>query len=239
MKFIEHLSLLNFNELIATRQKVKRDWENVEWLEQRLVEFKRLVPAFHKLLGIFNAMSKDLPLGSNLMIGMEGELRMFYTLILFAEEHKTDEYKSSNSQSNEESKWLERLIEINIRRNAIEKKLRSIVLNFIRYSSLQEKTQLVAKDRILAIIDSAKRGQFANLHAEQIMESNYMWSDLIKLIKKEWPLFERIFADQNEFSKHCDIINDRPDAHAKQIDEADMAMYRRSLKWMEDILSQM
>ena len=43
-----------------------------------------------------------------------------------------------------------------------------------------------------------------------------------------------MFADKNQFSMNAEIINDRFDAHAKDFDEADFALYRRSVKWMED-----
>ncbi len=34
-----------------------------------------------------------------------------------------------------------------------------------------------------------------------------------------------------------DLMNDRPDAHAKAIDAADVALYRRELVWLEERLA--
>jgi hypothetical protein len=31
-----------------------------------------------------------------------------------------------------------------------------------------------------------------------------------------------------------ELLNDRPDAHAKEVDAADIALYRRELVWIEE-----
>ncbi|WP_046234182.1 hypothetical protein [Paenibacillus algorifonticola] len=50
----------------------------------------------------------------------------------------------------------------------------------------------------------------------------------------DWSLFERIFSDKTNFQLNAALINERFDAHAKDVDDADLALYRRSLKWFED-----
>ena len=61
-----------------------------------------------------------------------------------------------------------------------------------------------------------------------------MWTELVRLIENNWNLFESIFNDKRLFSKHAEVINDRYDAHAKDADGADLALYRRSLRWLEE-----
>jgi hypothetical protein len=65
------------------------------------------------------------------------------------------------------------------------------------------------------------------------------WLELGNLIRKEWPLFEKIFGDQSQMEQHITLVNDRPDTHAKPIDRADVALYRRSLSWFEEKLSKL
>jgi hypothetical protein len=132
--------------------------------------------------------------------------------------------------------WADELALINKRRNVLEKKLRSIVLNFIRYDSLQAKQKGTLVNRVLKVVEEQRRTKYAQFPAEEIIEK-YLWSDLTKLVEKEWALFEKIFGDKKEFTLNCSVINERFDAHAKAADMADLALYRRSLKWMEDNLT--
>ena len=47
-------------------------------------------------------------------------------------------------------------------------------------------------------------------------------------------MFSRLLGDKDAFLRHCDVINDRFDAHAKDADAADFALYRRSLTFLEE-----
>jgi hypothetical protein len=118
------------------------------------------------------------------------------------------------------------------RRNILERKLRNIVLNFMRQDSLQNKDRPKIKDRILKRIDEGKRKQIENLGPDELMEK-LLWTELCVIIDKEWLLFERIFNDKSLFNLNYNIINDRFDAHAKSVDAADLALYRRALSWFE------
>jgi hypothetical protein len=64
-----------------------------------------------------------------------------------------------------------------------------------------------------------------------------LWSELVALIKKEWPVFDSLFGDRKQFELHADVVNERYDAHAKDADELDLAHYRRSIKWIADRLA--
>jgi hypothetical protein len=130
-------------------------------------------------------------------------------------------------------RWADDLGHNNKRRNIIEKKLRGIVLNFIRMDSLSDKTKPKAKDRISKRIDEKRRAELSHFSLEDIMESLF-WTELINIIDKEWSLFEKAFGDKNELRLNSSTISDRLDAHAKDFDEADIALYRRALKWFEN-----
>jgi hypothetical protein len=61
--------------------------------------------------------------------------------------------------------------------------------------------------------------------------------ELISIIVREWELFQRIFNDRKAFEDNARIVNDRPDAHAKELDLAEVALNRRALSWFEERLA--
>ncbi|MFC4306054.1 hypothetical protein [Cohnella boryungensis] len=129
--------------------------------------------------------------------------------------------------------WSDELALIGKRRNILEKKLRGIVLNFLRYDSLMDKQKPPVNERILKRIEEKKRKVFASIPPDEFMEK-LLWTELVTIIDKEWSVFERLFSDKSQFSLNSSIINERFDAHAKDADSADLALYRRSLSWYED-----
>lgn len=90
-------------------------------------------------------------------------------------------------------------------------------------------------ERMLSVIDTGRRGAINHLAPDEMIEKFY-WSDLTKLILKEWPLFQRVFGDKVLLEGHAMLVNERPDAHAEHGDLADLALYRRSLQFFEDRL---
>ena len=60
------------------------------------------------------------------------------------------------------------------------------------------------------------------------------WLELVNLVKKNWPMYEKYFVDRKQLDLFSDIINDRPDAHAKDFDGADLALQRRAIGWFQD-----
>ncbi len=133
------------------------------------------------------------------------------------------------------SEWAEELQTIGRRRNLIERKLREFVANFLRFSSLNAPDGPSAKDRILATLLPRRRDEVAGLPLDELVQKLY-WLDLKAIISREWSVFGRIFNDRVRMTENFDLINDRPDAHAKNIDYADVALYRRTLAWFEEKL---
>jgi hypothetical protein len=136
------------------------------------------------------------------------------------------------------NEWAEELAAIGKRRNLLEKRLRDIVLYFLRFELMNSGKSSEIHSRIVSILPEKQRAQFAHLSAEETM-AKINWTDLVKLVVREWQLFERLFGDKDQFVRNCDVINDRFDAHAKAADSADFAMYRRCLSQIEDRLAKL
>jgi hypothetical protein len=131
------------------------------------------------------------------------------------------------------NEWAEELAALGMRRNVLERRLRELALNFLRFNALSAGKPGEAKERLLAILPETQRESFKHLSAEEVA-ARFLWTDLTKLVAKEWTLFSRLLGDKDAFLRHCDVINDRFDAHAKDADAADFALYRRSLTFLEE-----
>ncbi|WP_095067799.1 ATP-binding protein [Pseudomonas sp. Irchel 3A18] len=129
--------------------------------------------------------------------------------------------------------WADELALINASRNKLEKRLRGLALNFIKFSCLQDKSKGTPSGRIQRSIEKHRLDKLKHLPADDLIEK-LLWSELVRLIEKEWDLFSPIFNDLRLLKEHAELVNDRPDTHAKDADGADIAHYRRSLRWLED-----
>ena len=138
--------------------------------------------------------------------------------------------------SNSLEDWADDLAVLNKKRNVLEKRLRDVTLNFLRYDSLHNKSKGEIHDRLLTALDPRRRDHLKRKSNEEIV-TGFNWSELVILINKEWNLFDPIFSDKRRFNDDCEIINDRRDAHAKPMDRADFALYRRSLDRITDLLN--
>lgn len=134
--------------------------------------------------------------------------------------------------------WAEDIAAISKRRNVLERKLRDLVLNWIRHNSANDKTRPSTKERILSVVPADQRTAFANISADALIEK-LLWTQLVQLIEREWDLFGRVFGDKPGFRTNCALINDRFDAHAKSADKADFALYRRALTQIEERINRL
>jgi hypothetical protein len=132
--------------------------------------------------------------------------------------------------------WAEELSLINRHRNKLEVTLRGIVVNFLRFDSLQNRQKAALVERLLKVVDEKRAHRFRQLSPEEIAEK-YLWSEMVSLILREWSVFASVFADKALFTLHANILNARYDAHAKPADKADIAHYRRSLTWFDEALA--
>ena len=134
-----------------------------------------------------------------------------------------------------EGDWAEDLATIGRKRNVLEKRLREIVIGYLSYDSTHDRSKKSVQERLLQIVPSARKKDLARKSSHEIIGS-FLWSDLYRLILKEWRLFDPIFSDKRRFEQDCEIVNERPDAHAKDIDPADLALHRRALEHLTDQL---
>jgi hypothetical protein len=154
---------------------------------------------------------------------------------LYLEKAPISNHQNNKLEFDSLEEWAEELALMNAKRNKIEKRMRALVLNFIRYDVLQNKQKGTLFERLIKYIEEPRRTKLKNFSPDELVEK-YNWSDLVKMIEKEWNLFQGIFIDKTIFSNNSTIINDRYDAHAKDADKADVALYRRALEWYEESL---
>lgn len=131
--------------------------------------------------------------------------------------------------------WAEELATLGIRRNVLERRLRGIFLNFIRFDGLKgEPGNIGVRQRVMRAVSQERRKHLGHLAAEDVV-TKFTWKELTEAIAgREWTLFERVFGDKKKFREMSDVVNDRFDAHAKEVDLADVALYRRALGYLED-----
>ncbi|MEJ8574156.1 hypothetical protein [Microbaculum marinum] len=161
---------------------------------------------------------------------------MRMALLMIAEEQPIVDESSDSAEGEARSlmdEWAEELAAISYRRNVIERSLRSIVINFLRVSALSSKDGPSAKATLLAAVNQKRRAELEPFNLDLIAEKLY-WLELVAIINKHWSLFERIFGDKAVFNRNAEIVSDRPDAHAKQLEPSDIAMHRRALQWLDE-----
>jgi hypothetical protein len=134
--------------------------------------------------------------------------------------------------------WAKDIAAVGKRRNVLERKMRDLVLNWIRLDSAKDQAKQSTKDRILTVIPTKQRVLFENSGADVLIEK-LLWTQLTQLIEREWEIFGRVFGDKQKFHSDCNLINDRFDAHAKSADKADFALYRRALTQLEERINRL
>lgn len=132
--------------------------------------------------------------------------------------------------------WADELALINATRNKLEKRLRAVVLNFIKFSSLGNSALGTPSSRLTRCVQAHRAKNISHLPPDDLVEK-LLWTELVATIEKEWILFGPIFSDKRLFKEHAEVVNERYDAHAKSADGADLALYRKSLRWLEDAMN--
>jgi len=98
----------------------------------------------------------------------------------------------------------EKLQEITVRRNRIEKGLRGLVKNSLRLAYGKK-----AGEKILASIEETRRNKIGTNNIEVLLDrdkSPLYFLDLINTINREWPLFQNVFEMEKE--KLLMVLND-------------------------------
>ena len=142
------------------------------------------------------------------------------------------------TETAEFSEWAEDLAVVGMRRNVMESKLRKVLLGLIRADVLAKKGGASAVvDRVRAGVPS-ERHRGLPTDPDQIADKLF-WLELLQLADKEWALLGPLLGDRNDMLQHGKVVNERPDAHAKKFDAADLALWRRSLQWFEERLAKL
>ena len=131
------------------------------------------------------------------------------------------------------AEWAEELSVINRRRTLVERKLREFIHFSLKVTAQAGENWV---DKVLKSLSERQRTELSSLSGDALLNKLY-WKDLGVVISKHWTGFEKVLGDKTRFTHAMDLLNDRPDAHAKQIDAADVALYRRELTWVEERLA--
>lgn len=129
--------------------------------------------------------------------------------------------------------WAEELSVINRRRNLMERKLREFIHFSLKFAAKPTENWV---DTALKSLPERQRVELASLSGDALLNKLY-WKDLGSVISKHWSDFEKVLGDKRRFESAMELLNDRPDAHAKPVDTADIALYRRELQWLEERLA--
>jgi len=92
---------------------------------------------------------------------------------------------------------------------------------------------LTVYGHVLAALPEPRRLECKRLAPDLLLNKLY-WVDLGNIIARNWQQFERFFNDKRRFQSAWELVNDRPDAHAKEADLADIALQRREITWLEE-----
>ncbi|MFG1940326.1 ATP-binding protein [Micromonospora tulbaghiae] len=134
----------------------------------------------------------------------------------------------------DESEWAEELASIGRRRNLLERKAREFIRVVLKMSLPADRPWTAA---VTAALDARRREECAGLTPDALMSKLY-WIELSSIISREWSIFQRFFQDKRRLQTAFQLLNERPDAHAKDIDLADVALQRKELTWLEERIAQ-
>lgn len=121
--------------------------------------------------------------------------------------------------------------------NDVEQRMRELVQGTLLAEERHRGEHGWAERTIILAIPRKERERVGSGSADQLLSRLY-WMNLIAIIGRQWRLFGRIFGDLNELRNKAQVVNDRPHAHAKRLDLADLALYRRELRWFKTKLDQ-
>lgn len=133
-----------------------------------------------------------------------------------------------------EEKWSE----ISERRNDMEKKLRKLC----RMQLVARLGEANARIEVLSILGDPRAARCATFTLRDIFDGNrsgILFSDIPKLIRKHWDCFMNVFGqDKEKVVQDLNTINElRADAHAKDITDEEMAVFRVRTARIENALA--
>ena len=124
------------------------------------------------------------------------------------------------------------LVEITTRRNKIEKKLRSVLRDGLRFGKGNK-----AAAAVLQALSDERRAQVARHSYDEVWQHLY-FAELRSIVEKHWAAFQNWFVAQKAdvLNQMAHINRSRADAHAREITEEDLSYLRVCFKRMEEHL---
>jgi hypothetical protein len=217
--------------------------EGAEIARIALQSFRRTDPTMFEALkhciesGSIPAQTARPLLRYGLVRQMGAELRVESRMVLEGlrslSEASASEGRGANvvSLNLEDSEWAEELASLARRRNLLERKSREFIRLVLKMSPPSSQANWV--DVVLAALPEPRRLECKRLAPDLLLNKLY-WVDLGNIIARNWQQFERFFNDKRRFQSAWELVNDRPDAHAKEADLADIALQRREITWLEE-----
>ena len=127
------------------------------------------------------------------------------------------------------------LVEITTRRNMIERALRKVLQDGLRFAKGSK-----AADALLQTVTSERRSQLSRFSYLEVWEHLY-FAELTSVVDRHWGAFQNWFSDKKEtVVLHLEHINrSRVDAHARELSEDDLAFLRVCFRRMEETIGSM
>jgi hypothetical protein len=147
-------------------------------------------------------------------------------------ERRSRPTRGSKSLALAADEWAAELGKLAADHNLVERRLRKLVAQYLLGEETRRGEPRWAIERALSALDSARRGSIDAVTIDAVLEQMY-WPELLAVVSRNWPIFQKIFCDKAAFQAKGRILNDRPHAHAKSVDAADVALYRRELAWFK------
>lgn len=131
----------------------------------------------------------------------------------------------------------EKIAEVSERRNSIEKDLRKLC----RMQLMAQMGETTARNIVISLLGEPRASRAGGLAYVDLFDGNksgIFFTDLIKIISKEWICFKNVFGpNKDECFRHLNNINDmRIDAHAKTITDTEFQVFRLSAERVESPL---
>jgi hypothetical protein len=119
--------------------------------------------------------------------------------------------------------------EIAVLHDRLERDLRSLIRATLQAAEEDESW----RDAILKSLPGKRRTAVNDLAGNKLMTALY-FLEFKQIVAKNWTHFARRFGDRGRFEAAMNIANTRPFAHPKDYDLADLALFRREYRWLQE-----
>lgn len=230
----------HFDKFTYKKYKIEFDRNIIPYVELIICVLKDWYPNEFELLSILSSKGSEKFLEHKISKQSEINHLVGYGILIEKGSHFTitinaiREYLIQNFKDTEiPDKMDERWAMISRRRNQIELTLR----NTVKITLNSAKGKGNAKNSILGILPTEKRIRNIDKTTDYLLENVVFFKELMEIVNKNWPLFEKLFIDKEKFTMCMEAINKyRIDAHAKSISDDQYFLVMYSIDWIEEKL---